>query len=66
LLASTPGEWVGALVNLVDDASLRARLGVAGRRTVEERYSMRRSAHALAKVVHDEVDRAAHYAEARA
>jgi glycosyltransferase involved in cell wall biosynthesis len=64
LLARTPVEWMAALENLIDDASLRARLGVAGRRTVEERYSMRRSARALAKVVHDEVDRAAHHAEA--
>jgi glycosyltransferase involved in cell wall biosynthesis len=51
LLALTRAEWLGALESLVDDASLRARLGAAGRRTVEDRYSMRRSARLLGEVI---------------
>jgi glycosyltransferase involved in cell wall biosynthesis len=39
LLAKGSVEWCGALVNLARDASLRERLGQAGRRTVEEGYS---------------------------
>lgn len=40
LLADTPDEWLEALVRLVDDPELRARLGREGRRTVEARYSV--------------------------
>jgi glycosyltransferase involved in cell wall biosynthesis len=40
LLASTPQELEAHLVHLVEDAELRARLGVEARRTVEERYSV--------------------------
>lgn len=40
-LASTPDEWVEKLGLLVRDAALRQRIGLAGRRTVEERYSAR-------------------------
>jgi glycosyltransferase involved in cell wall biosynthesis len=58
LLARTPEDWLAALERLIDDPSLRARLGAAGRRTVEERYSMRRSARALAEVIRGEVGRA--------
>lgn len=38
--ATTTEEWVGAVRRLADDAALRARLGAAGRRQVEERYSV--------------------------
>lgn len=34
-------EWVHYLSLLVEDAALRSRLGEAGRRTVEEKYSVR-------------------------
>jgi glycosyltransferase involved in cell wall biosynthesis len=34
-------EWVERLASLVQDAALRARLGLAGRATVEQRYSRR-------------------------
>jgi glycosyltransferase involved in cell wall biosynthesis len=51
LLASTKDEWIGSLGKLIADESLRERLGRAGRRTVEERYSMRRSAELFAGVV---------------
>jgi glycosyltransferase involved in cell wall biosynthesis len=39
LLASTPGEWAAALDRLVVDRDLRLRLGAAGRRAAEERWS---------------------------
>jgi glycosyltransferase involved in cell wall biosynthesis len=40
-LASTPDEWVHKLGRLIAEPDLRARLAAAGRRTVEERYSLR-------------------------
>lgn len=40
-LASTPEEWADALRRLLSDADLRRRMGQAGRRRVEERYSLR-------------------------
>jgi glycosyltransferase involved in cell wall biosynthesis len=40
-LASTPEEWETKLHRLLIDAPLRARFAAAGRRTVEERYSLR-------------------------
>jgi hypothetical protein len=40
LLAQTPGEWDRALRTLLADPELRARMGQAGRRKVEERYSL--------------------------
>jgi hypothetical protein len=39
-LASTVEEWTEALQRLVSDAELRRRMGEAGRRRVEERYSL--------------------------
>jgi glycosyltransferase involved in cell wall biosynthesis len=53
LLASTPEEWLGHFESLIDDPNLRARLGSAGRRTIEERYSMRRCAGLFADVVRE-------------
>ncbi len=38
-LASTEDEWVEKLKRLLHDASLRTRIGDAGRRTLEENYS---------------------------
>jgi len=38
--ATTTEEWVTAVRRLANDAALRARLGAAGRRQVEERYSV--------------------------
>jgi glycosyltransferase involved in cell wall biosynthesis len=51
LLATTSDEWLSQLEKLIDDAGLRSRLGIAGRKTVEERYSMHRSADLFAQVV---------------
>jgi glycosyltransferase involved in cell wall biosynthesis len=51
LLASSQQEWIANLESLIDDAALRERLGNEGRRTVEERYSMKSCAELFAKVV---------------
>jgi glycosyltransferase involved in cell wall biosynthesis len=40
LLARNDDEWFEHLSALIDDAALRARLGKAGRETVEQRYSV--------------------------
>ena len=39
-LASTPAEWERHLSALITDPALRRRIGAAGRRTVEARYSL--------------------------
>ena len=38
-LAETPGEWIEALTRLVDDATLRERVGHAAYETVIKRYT---------------------------
>lgn len=40
-LASTAEEWVDAVQHLLSDADLRQRMGEAGRRRVEQRYSLK-------------------------
>ncbi len=40
-LAATADEWIEKLSALIQDGALRRRIGAAGRRTVEERYSAR-------------------------
>jgi glycosyltransferase involved in cell wall biosynthesis len=47
-LAASDEDWYELLSRLIEDASLRRRLGAAGRDTVEERYSVRRWEQALA------------------
>jgi glycosyltransferase involved in cell wall biosynthesis len=39
-LASSPDEWRRALLGLIADAELRARMGAAGRQRAVERYSL--------------------------
>jgi glycosyltransferase involved in cell wall biosynthesis len=56
LLASSTDEWVSCFQMLVDDAELRRRLGLMGRRTVEDRYSMKRCAELFVNVVYQTVE----------
>jgi glycosyltransferase involved in cell wall biosynthesis len=56
-LVSSEDEWMDALLRLVDDPALRARLGDAGRRTVLERYASPRSAAGFAASVRAAVER---------
>jgi glycosyltransferase involved in cell wall biosynthesis len=56
-LVSTGDEWMEALLRLVDDPALRARLGEAGRRTVLDRYASFRSAAGFAASVRAAVER---------
>ena len=56
-LASTQDEWVEKLGRLLTSRELRRRFGEAGRRTIEERYSLRVHAPALATTLRDVVER---------
>ena len=40
-VCATPAEWEAGLRELLADANLRQRLGLAARRTIEDRYSVR-------------------------
>jgi glycosyltransferase involved in cell wall biosynthesis len=56
-LASTEDEWVEKLSRLLSDAALRQRFAAAGRRTVEEHYSLRVNAPTLAATFRGVVER---------
>ncbi len=56
LLASSRTEWLSCLETLIDNLELRQELGAAGRRTVEDQYSMRRCAGLFAGVVRETLD----------
>lgn len=51
LLAATSRDWLNQLGSLLHNADQRQRLGAAGRNTVEQQYSMRRSAALLGQVI---------------
>ena len=59
-LASTPEAWIDKLARLLTDPAQRQRLGAAGRRTVDERYSVRAHAPTLLKALRDAVNGRAH------
>jgi glycosyltransferase involved in cell wall biosynthesis len=50
-LASTPDEWRQKLSALMGDADLRRRMGAAGRRTIQERYSLQVNGPRVAAVI---------------
>lgn len=58
-LGSSHAEWVEKLGRLISDHELRGRMAVAGRRTIEERYSLRVTAPMLAEVFASAVNAAA-------
>ena len=50
LSAGSEGEWIEALAALLEDASLRRRMGAAGRAVVEERFSLQQLSRQYAAV----------------
>jgi glycosyltransferase involved in cell wall biosynthesis len=50
-LASTPGEWRQKLSALMGDGELRRRMGAAGRRTIQARYSLQVNGPRVAAVI---------------
>lgn len=55
-LASSEDEWEAKLARLLADPGLRARMGAAGRKTIEERYSLAVHAPRLVSMVRELVD----------
>ena len=50
LLANTEAEWLHHLRALLTDAALRDRIGRAGRRTIEQKYSLKANVPAVVEV----------------
>lgn len=51
LLATTPDDWAEAIAQLAADPPLRQSMGTAGRRMVEEQYSVARWEHRFAAII---------------
>lgn len=56
LIADAPGDLARAVLCVLKDQALRARLSANGRRLVEERYSWDKSAHELEQLLHRVVE----------
>jgi len=56
-LAATDEEWQMKLARLIAEPELRARFGAAGRRTIEERYSLHVNAPVVAAVLRQAAER---------
>lgn len=56
-LASSEAEWRKALATLLGDPALRKRMGLAGRRKVEEQYSLQVWGPRVAAMLRDVADR---------
>ncbi len=54
-LASSDDEWIAKLTRLIDDPALGRRLGAAGRKTIEERYSAKIWAPRILEIIRDAV-----------
>jgi len=52
-LAASEQEWCDKLVLLLKNPDLRREIGLAGRKTVEERYSLDVNAPKLLQALHD-------------
>jgi glycosyltransferase involved in cell wall biosynthesis len=50
-LAASREEWIDKLGQLLSDSALRSRMAAAGRKTIEDRYSLRVTAPQLATVL---------------
>jgi glycosyltransferase involved in cell wall biosynthesis len=50
-LAASPAEWSDKLSRLLADPGRRATFAAAGRRTIEQRYSLKVTAPALANIL---------------
>lgn len=57
-LANAPDEWLDKLSQLVESPTLRAQLGAAGRRTIEEGYSLSGALPLMQHVLEETVARA--------
>lgn len=51
-LATTPQEWIDKISRLLTESTLRDRLGAAGRRRIEEKYSAQAQAPRLLNILH--------------
>jgi L-malate glycosyltransferase len=56
-LAGSHEEWIDRIARLIADPVLRARMGLAGRATVEDGYSVRRNAPVYLRVIASVLDR---------
>lgn len=56
-LATTPEEWAAALSRLIEDTGLRSRMGIQGRRRVEDWYSLQAQAPRLVAMLQEAVRR---------